>query len=823
MTETPSHRNFASSQLTFTGRLSAMKETFKSIIYITRRFKLPSTLNILGLILAFATFYLLMTQIRYQASYNHGVNDYERLYRLECDYTYPEWGFSDNICRPFAEALERVPQVESYSLVNSDIALFTFVKDDKEMVFTATNGNNTVISALAGKPLDGSIEWNDKDQGGLIIPASIALSYFGTTQVAGDSMIMNYDGETFGMKIKGVYEDFPENSELRNCIYMNLWDSEKGSLNFSQKCYVKLKEPLQNLDAVNQDIKKAIIDEISDSLLLVNNNPQDVPLIKETIQKTDVRLIPLKNSYFESSTYTEGDKGYRGMFVFLILGSIIVVVIGTINFLNCTLVESPMRIKSINTRLVLGAARSKMRQRLITESVIISVTSCLVALAVCSLLSLMPPEKLLMTGSIALKDHWSLALVIFAMSFVLGIIAGWYPAKFATSFQPAIALKASFGLTPQGIRLRNLLVFFQLLVSIMMVTYIGVLYMQSRHIFNSDYGFDKDQILMTEIPLQLSEDSVSRLCQELTTLPGIAGISRSSNQLASTDGQYMIRADIDGEPFMYRMIMGDPDYMRVMGIKITRGRDFLPNDTAAIIVNEIACDSIEKLQLGRKVSIGFGGNSQDSATVVGVCRNIRYGTMRMTQNQPFFFIVDKKTSLDNLNIRIADNADRDQVFQQATDLIKKYSSSDASQLVTFNNQLYETYHYELLYFRQTYTISLICIILTLVGLFCLTMFETEYRRKEIGIRKVAGATTSEIVRMLSKHYVTLIIISFVIAAPIAYLLGKLTLNYFADSTPIHWWIFPLALLLGGSITLGTVILQSWRTARENPVNSIKTE
>lgn len=792
---------------------------------MARRFKLPTALNILGLILAFVTFYLLMTQIRYQASYNRKVNDNNRIYRLECDYLYPEWGFSDYICRPFAEALDSLPQlVESYSLVNTEDALFTLLKNNEDtVVFKATNGNNTVVSTIAGQPIDGSIEWTDDNQEGVIIPESFALFYFGTTQAAGDSIITLWDDGAYKYSVRGVYRDFPENSDFRNCIYLNLGNLEKNTLNFSMRCYVKFKEKPTDLAACSDLIKQAIINEIHYDTVI--NNEPDYPLIEKAVQDTRVRITPLNNNYFDYSTYTEGNRGNTGMYIFLILSSIIVIIVGTINYLNCTLVESPMRIKSVNTRLILGAARSMLREKLIIESVITTVTACIIALSLCALLSLVLTDEAPIMGSIALRKHWGLALEMLAVSFVLGFIAGWYPAKFATSFQPAIALKASFGLTPQGIRLRNTIVFFQLLVSMIMIIHIGYIYMQSRHIFNSEYGFDKDQILLYRPSTTLSENDVNSICQGLKEIPEIEGVARSNSLPGVTDAQYMLRVDINGEPIKYRFFYTSLNYLDVMGIKIIEGRNFQENDSAVMIVNRNARDSIGQLRLGMKISTGFGDNNADSATVIGVCENIRYGTFRMTQNQPLAFILDNGENLNLLNIRIAKEANRNQIMNQVTSLINDHTKSDPSGLITYDNELYDTYHYEMQFFWQNYAASFICIFLTLVGLFCLTMFETEYRRKEIGIRKVAGATTGEIVKMLSKHYAMFILISFIVAAPIAYMLGKQAIGYFDDSIPISRWLItlPLALLIGGGVTLGTVILQSWRAARQNPVNSIKTE
>lgn len=804
-----------------------MKEAFKNLIYMARRYKLPTALNTVGLILAFATFYLLMTQIRYQRSYNHLESDCDRLYRLECNYAYPEWGYSDNICPPFAYALDSLKQyVESYSLVNSELSPNQLISKDRKdtILFDVTNGNNTVVSAIAGKPIDGSIQWTDSIQNGCIIPESFANDYFGTTQATGDSIIILYENENIQSIVRGVYKDFPENSDFKNCIYFNLGSTENHNLNFNFRCYLKLKEKPQDLHIINRQIKQAIINTIKHDTVL--NREPDYLLTEKEIQNSNVRITPVKNCFFEASTYSESSRGDKDIYRFLILGAIIVIVVSTCSYSNCLMVQSPLRIKSINTKLILGATRTKMRQQLILESIITCFTACLIALSLCFMLSYLPANKLPLNGSIKLADQWVWAIVLLGISIALGIITGWYPSKFATSFQPAIALKTSFSLTKHGISLHYILVFIQLFISMIMIIYIGILYIQSRYIFNSDYGFDKDQIIFTKLPTSLSEDSIINLYQDLININEIESVSRSDNVPGLTDAQNMLRVDIHGKPILYRYINTDTNYLNVMGIKVhkNQGRNFQHNDSAVMIVNDNAINSIDQLQLGIKISTGFGDNKEDSATVIGICNNIRYGSMYMMQNQPFAFILNNDADLDVWNIRIAKEADRKQATEQVTNLIRKYfNSSYAEQTKSFNNALLDTYSYELLYFKQSYYVSFICILLILFGLLCLTLFEAEYRRKEIGIRKVVGATSREIIIMLSKNYVILIVISFVFAAPVAYLLGKYTIDIFADQVYISPWIFPFALLFDGAIILSTISLQNWRAARQNPVNSIKTE
>ena len=226
-----------------------MSEILNNIVSMARRFKTATALNLIGLVLAFVTFYMIMTQIIYQSTFNHAIHDYQRIYRLECSYLIPELGFSDHLCRPFAEALDSLPQVESYSLISNYTNAFMFKKGDILMPFDVTNGNDQAISAISGEPISGSIEWTPEDKDGYIIPAGIAMSYFGTTQAAGDSIILVYAGEDYPVLVRGVYQDFPENSEFGNYIYMNYGGQDKSSLNFIYQCYIKFKAPLKDPDA----------------------------------------------------------------------------------------------------------------------------------------------------------------------------------------------------------------------------------------------------------------------------------------------------------------------------------------------------------------------------------------------------------------------------------------------------------------------------------------------------------------------------------------------------------------------------------------------
>ena len=822
-----------------------MTDILRNIIYMAKRFKLATLLNVVGLIIAFALFYLLMTQIIHQKNYNHGLENHERLYRLDCNYLYNKvWRYNDNVCQCFAEALRSIPQVESFALFDNldddNIAKYDYKKgnDTKKYVFSRCSPK--AISTLCDHTLNGEIEWNENntdDYRGLIIPASIALDYFGTIHATGDTMLL-MGQDTMGkdtiytQSIRGVYEDFPDNSEIRNCIYWRMEENDdyKYSLLAQYKCYVKLKKALDDSEREKLGIvlKQSILEYINENKEKFEKNENNLQEELKSLRTTNFRFTPIDDTYFLYDTHTAGESGYKIMLYILELACLLVILISTFNFLNFTLAESPTRVRGLNTRLVLGAERRFLRSCIVAECVIVSVVTCIVGIALCNLLPVLHISNLPLTGDLSFSIHWGLALLTVGLAVIVGVIAGIYPAIFATSFAPATALKGSFGLTPQGRKLRTALLCVQLFVSMLMFIYIGILYLQNHHIFNQPYGFDKAQLLYSNLPY-IDISQAEDLEKELLHLPGIEHVSSAEMLLAGTDAQYEINTSHLGKQTNYYYTHVDHDYRRTMGIKVIEGRDFADDDSAAVIINEAARRQWPWLKLGDKISTDADNKEADSVTVIGVCENMRYGTMLANINQPFGFILNRNDDVGftHLLVRMANDANQEATRQRANTLLHAFLDDNRPPyryvLMPYDNCIAKSYKTELRFFNQMYLIAIFCLAITLIGLFCLTMFETEYRRKEIGIRKVTGATTSEIVWMLCKQYSGLILLCFVAAVPIAWYYGEQTLDKFADRASIHWWIFPLSLLFVGGIMLGTVALQSWLAARKNPASTIKTE
>ena len=789
-----------------------MKTIIRNFTSIFKKFVTANLLNLLGLSLAFASFFVIMTQVNYDLSYNKSFTEHENLFRMTWKLGPGNEDYGTTLPRPVVERLaEASPHITGYGIDNGWTNFDQFVIGDNEFSLTLNYGINDFLSVFKPTVITGNIEGLNQRRN-IVLPHSEAMRMFGTTDVVGQTIKYKWEDDVY-YNVCAVIEDYPENNFFHGQCFIGQNYNADSYGNWNYYAYLRV-DDVKNLPAINETLMQTAIELFKEKFNMTTQEEQDA---------LEMVLTNVADAHF-SKDLNKAAPGRSSVYL-LICFSLLIVIIAAVNFMNFTLAETPMRIRSINTQKVLGATAAKLRASLLVEAVIISLIAFVVALVIVYLARDFGLQELVQ-ASILLQDHPVLIAITLALSIGVGILAGAYPSYYVTSFPPALVLKGSFGLSPKGRVLRTVLICLQFVVSFMLVIGVGIMYLQSYLIYHTDYGFDKDEVL-TLPATPATRQQLDAVNAELRSISGIEGASITQGILGSSDS-YQTWGRGSGDKHMnFTCIFVDWRFLDVMGIDIVEGRNFRESDGDVYILNESAKKQYDWLRVNEPITDG-------DLPVIGFCKDIKYSTLRVDDaDLPIAFFVPKPggeygqwTWQNHVLVRVSKGVDKRQIKQKVLDVvnrIEKEYTLDISELNYIDEVLERSYQQESLFTKQILLFSLLAILISIIGVFGLTMFESEYRRKEIGIRKVFGSSTAEILQMFNKRYLYILLGCFVVAAPIGYLLGKHWLEGFAVKTTISPLLFLVSFLLIALITMLTVTYQSWKNASENPVNSIKTE
>ena len=790
-----------------------MKTIIRNFTSIFRKFATANLLNLLGLSLAFASFFVIMTQVNFDLSYNKSITEHENLFRMTLKLGPGEDDYGTTLPRPVIERLASAsPHVTGYSVRNGWINYDQFVVDNQEYSLNLIYGEREFLSVFKPTVISGDVKGLDQI-GNIVLPRSEALRMFGTTDAAGKTMKYKWDDNTF-YHVCAVIEDYPENNLLHGACFIGVNWNEGNYDNWNYDAYIRV-DDVANLSTVQNSLRQTVIELFKDKFELKT---------KEEEEAVQVIFTNVADAHF--SKFLDKSAPARSSIYLLICFSLLIVVIAAVNFMNFSLAETPMRIRSINTQKVLGATTASLRGSLLAEAVLISLIAFILALLIVYLAHDLGLQELVQ-GSILLQDHQLLIALTLLLSIIVGLMAGAYPSYYVTSFPPALVLKGSFGLSPKGRMLRSVLICLQFIVSFMLVIGVGIMYLQSYLIYHTDYGFDKDEVLVVRTAPD-TRNKVDAIDADLRSISGIEGASLTQSVLGSSDS-YMTWGRGEGEKHTnFTCIFVDWRFLDVMGIDIVEGRNFRKDDGDVYIFNESAKKKYPWLTIDQPI------NDRDYP-VVGFCKDIKYASLRVDDTQqPIAFFVPSPNSenwgngywRNHMLVRVAAGVDKLEAKQKVMEVVNKYEKGqplDISGLRYMDEVLEETYQREDRFTKQILLFSLLAILISIIGVFGMTMFESEYRRKEIGIRKVFGSSTREILTMFNRRYLYILLGCFVVAAPIGYFLGEHWLEGFAVRTAISPLLFLVSFLLIALITMLTVTYQSWKNASENPIHSIKNE
>jgi putative ABC transport system permease protein len=786
-----------------------MKTIIRNFLSILRRYRLATLLNVLGLSVAFAAFLAIMIQVDYDRNFDACHRDADRIFRVESAGVFGEEDFMTLMSRPWADAIIRSSAhvVAGTIIKNWGDNLFFSVETNGERHFyeerltPATPSFTDVFAFDMTEGSDRALAEPEK----ILIPQSMSRKLFGAEEAVGRTLT----GKEASYTVGGVYRDFPRNSSVRNTIYVAIDEKENIDNwdNWHYECFVRV-DAAENAAVLFDNLKRTF------------HAPEGLGGdFAWTDDGLEFRFTKLRDLHFiagvSHDTTPKSDK--RTLFILITIAVVIVTMAG-INYTNFSTALIPKRIRSINIQKVLGGRVCVIRAALLVEAVAICLCAFATALVVVHVAGDTPIASLI-DAELSLSHHAGWVATTGLLAVLTGIAAGLYPSWRLTSFPPALALKGNFGLSPGGRKLRSTLTGIQYVASFALIISASFIYLQNVYMQRAPLGYDRDELLVTNLTPELSKQR-DALADRLKRFAGIEDVTFSLSLLSSGDSYGTWQRMYRGQTIHFEILPVDYSFLRVMGIEVTDGRDFREEDRAAeggvLIFNEKARRTFD-MTLDDPV----GG-----VKVAGFMADVKFASFRKEVSPMAFYVSSDRwwTSPRFACVRVKAGADLRAAMTHVRQTLKEFDGEyPLFDVRFFDEVLNRTYKQEQRLGSLITLFSFTAIFISIMGVFGLVIFDSEYRRREIGIRKVFGSTTGEILLTFNKAYVRILCICFALSAPVAWYAVSRWMENFAYRTPMYWWVYPAAFAVVFALTVATVTFQNRRAANANPIDSIKME
>lgn len=773
-------------------------------------------LNIIGLTFAFTALYIIIVQVHYDLTYNHSIKDSDRIYLLTTADSYNEGKHSPFVNRPISEGIiGGLPIIETGGIISpwADYNTQLYLNENSDPIeIKVSNATIGGINAIGYEVQEGS--WDNWFRSGLGLSESFA-SRLGLH--AGDHFKMG--DSDFSVAV--IYKDLPQNSDfsLHDAV-VNMGERDlDSSSQWNYNYFVKFQPGVSE-----EEIKTALDNHLRD--WFKDGEEKSNEKIDEKIQRYGIKLFPLEDIYLNPIVNPVGIKGNSTTTMTLLGVAILIIIIAFINYFNFFFALVPVKLKEINTRKVLGSNRSNLMISIISESLFY----VLIALGLGAILVVIfshSPYANLISSSVLFKYHWGMTFITIGAGLIIGVMSSLFPAYYITSFNPALALKGFVGISSRGNAFRNGLIGFQFTISIILVVCAIVINQQRRYMLNYDLGFDKENLytVMVSQTLASKSDEVER---KLLQDPIFTDVTWASGPMVA-DGRMGWGRNFNGEQISLQVYPVAWNFLKFMNIPVVEGRDFKEfdeeNENGLFIMNK---DAREKYEF--KIGDRFTGHRDDEhpAEVIGFSDNFNFKSLRELGGAFCFYQYGKYPwgDLQQMFVRTAPDVTPDEVKLKMIHTLKEFDPGTNENLwnvESFNTTLESIYEKEKKLSKLINLFTLLAIVISLMGVFGLVMFDTERRKKEIGVRRVNGATVKEILGMFNMKFIKIVIVSFIIAVPVSWWIIRVYLESYAYKTPIYIWVFFIALLAVLIITAGVVTLRSYKAAIANPVDALRTE
>jgi putative ABC transport system permease protein len=790
-----------------------------------------SSINIIGLAIGIATCLLISLFVGDELSFDRSNKNADRIYRVDADIKFGGEEQKLAVCPdPLAFTMLRdYPEVESAvrfrsygpSLVKKGNEN---IKEQRIIYTDSTAFDVFTLPMIAGSPKTALTEPNS-----VVITESIANKYFSSTNVLGK--VLRFDNHN-DYKITGVIKDLPENLHFNFDFFVSLAGVEESRrniwLSFNFNTYLLLRKGADVKAFENKfgELLKKYMWPQAQALMKINAED-----FKKSGNFVNLSLMPLTDIHLRSDRVAElaPNSDIQIVYIFSVV-AVFILLVACVNFMNLSTARSANRAKEVGVRKVLGTQRKNLVVQFLTEAVVMSLIAFVLAIVLAALL--LPYLNRLAVKSLSLSatEHPLLFPLLIAFAVIVGLFAGSYPAWYLSAFRPIQVLKGTIAGGFKRSYLRSSLVVFQFFISIVLIIATIIIYKQLNYIRNRKLGFNKEQVLLVRDGYALDKQAET-FKQEVLKYPGILSATKSSYlpvSNSSRDNESLFpEGHIENDKAVSTQFWTvDHDYIKTMGMQILQGRDFnkeMPTDSLAIILNETAVKlfGFSGNPIGRKVTkiVDLGQHTTRDYTVIGVVKNFNFESLRQNIGSLCMQIGNDAGTI-SFRMKTTDVA---QTIKRIRDTWKSIAPNEPFTYTFLNEEFDNMYRAEQRSGKIFISFAVLAILIACLGLFGLAAYAAEQRTKEIGVRKVLGATVSNIVSMLSKDFLKLVIIASCIAFPISWWFMNRWLQDFAYRIHIGWWVFVVAAFGSVFIALATVSFQAIKAALTNPVRNLRTE
>ena len=776
-----------------------------------------STLTIAGMGVGIAAVGLMVLYVWHELSYDKFHTNADRVFRVV---HYAQWAGGNlklaPTSAPYADALKNeYPEIEKTARLYPEGGGVITYHDKKIEANDIMFADKSVFDVFTFPFLYGDPASALAQPEHIVLTKTLAEKLFGdASKAVGQPVEFS---NNFVNTVSGVIADVPLNSHIQFSAlrsmptnYTNGWQS------FELYTYV-------------------LLNKGSDYKALEAKLPSFYPkyLKKEMGELTyRMELQPLTSIHLHSHLdYEIGANGNsQTVYIFALVAGLILLIAG-INYVNLFTVRSIGRLREVGVRKAIGSRRTQLVEQLLTESMLMAFMASVVGLVLAKialpLFNELADKPLILT----LYGPWITGAVVLLFALLLGAGSGLYPALFLSGFRTVVALKGKTDSQVGGIGFRKALVVFQFVAAVALISCSWVIYRQMGYMLHKDMGFNKDQVLTFHLESEGPRKQIQALKEELRKSPLIEAVSAASNPIGNnnigTNGMFFEQNGVMAATTqVVQKFSVDSDYLNTLQIKLLQGRNFSESSPAdamgAVLVNEALVKKMGwQTPVGKRVKYFLGKDETAEARVVGVVRDFHTYSLQH-KIEPLVLQMPAPSDKDNLYVRI-----RPGQTEEALAYIKKaYQQFDPAASVTFHfldENFSRQYKTEQKQGQLLLTFTILAVLIACLGLFGLAALAAEARTKEIGVRKVLGASVASVVMLLSKDFVQLVLIAIVIASPIAWYAMGQWLQSFAYKIDLDWWVFALAGLLAVGISVLTISFQSVKAALMNPVKSLRSE